>query len=107
MKKNILCLFLLNSFSVLSQNTNDSIKAFTFHGYGEIYYSHDSSKPANNEKSHFLYNHKRNNEININLAFAKTSFNQKSQRVLHAERINQAQFSVVKIFINISQIGNF
>jgi hypothetical protein len=63
-----------------SQAAIDSIKPFTFQGYGEIYYSSDSSNPANNEKSNFLYNHKRNNEININLAYAKASFNQNNFR---------------------------
>jgi hypothetical protein len=95
MKKNTLCLLLLNSFSVFSQNTNDSIKAFTFQGYGEIYYSYDSSHPTNNEKSNFLYNHKRNNEININLAFAKASFNQNNVRANAAFMIgNYSQYNL-------------
>jgi hypothetical protein len=84
MKKNIFSLLLLTTFSVFSQNateTNkDSIQPLSFQGYGEVYYGYDSSNSTNNEKSNFLYNHKRNNEININLAFVKASFNQKQVR---------------------------
>jgi len=84
MKKNILILLLFIGFSMFSQNTseetNGSIKAFTFQGYGEIYYSYDSSNSKNNEKSDFLFNHKRNNEINVNLAYAKATYNKNKVR---------------------------
>ena len=99
MKKNILILLLFIGLSGFSQNTSeaaiDSIKPFTFQGYGEIYYSSDSSNPANNEKSNFLYNHKRNNEININLAYAKASFNQNNVRANAALMIgNYSQYNL-------------
>ncbi len=99
MKKNILILVLFIGLSGFSQNTSeaaiDSIKPFTFQGYGEIYYSSDSSNPANNEKSNFLYNHKRNNEININLAYAKASFNQNNVRANAALMIgNYSQYNL-------------
>ena len=99
MKNNILILVLFIGFSGFSQNTSDevngSIKSFTFQGYGEIYYSVDSSNPANNEKSNFLYNHKRNNEININLAYAKASFNQNNIRANAALMIgNYSQYNL-------------
>ena len=99
MKKNILILVLFIGLSGFSQNTseevNDSIKSITFQGYGEIYYSVDSSNPANNEKSNFLYNHKRNNEININLAYAKASFNQNNVRANAALMIgNYSQYNL-------------
>ena len=99
MKKNILILILFIGLSGFSQNSSqaaiDSIKAFTFQGYGEIYYSSDSSNHANNEKSNFLYNHKRNNEININLAYAKTSFNQNNIRANAAFMLgNYSQYNL-------------
>lgn len=48
--------------------------AFQFSGYSEIYYSFDFDNPANHEKPFFLYNHKRHNEVSLNLAFAKASY---------------------------------
>jgi hypothetical protein len=60
-------------------NTNgfsqkDSSKKITFSAYGELYYSYDFSNPANHEKSNFLYNHKRHNEINANLIMLKGAY---------------------------------
>ena len=53
---------------------SDTLKKFSFSGYGEIYYSYDFSNPANHEKSSFIYNHKRHNEINANLLLAKVNY---------------------------------
>lgn len=53
---------------------SDTLKKFSFSGYGEIYYSYDFSNPANHEKSSFIYNHKRHNEINANLLLAKANY---------------------------------
>ncbi len=53
---------------------NDTINPFTFQGYGEVYYSYDFSNPSNHEKPNFSYSHKRHNELNINLAYAKASY---------------------------------
>lgn len=58
----------------------DSSKHFSFAGYAEFYYSYDFAKPANKEKPGFVYNYKRHNEPNINLIFARGSFQQKSVR---------------------------
>ena len=52
----------------------------TVSGYIEAYYSHDFSAPkTSQERPGFLYNHKRNREVNINLAFVKGAFT--SERV--------------------------
>ena len=48
--------------------------SFTFSGYSELYYSFDFDKPATHEKPFFIYNHKRHNEVNLNLAFAKVNY---------------------------------
>jgi hypothetical protein len=99
MKKNIFSLLLLTSFSVFSQNasevTKDSVNPFTFQGYGEVYYGYDSSNSTINEKSNFLYNHKRNNEININLAYVKGSFSQNNIRANAAFMLgNYSQYNL-------------
>ncbi len=44
-------------------------------GYVEGYYSYDFSKPGNNMRPGFLYNHNRHNEFNVNLAFLKGTYN--------------------------------
>lgn len=51
----------------------DSV-AITFSGYTELYYSFDFDKPASKEKPFFIYNHKRHNEVNLNLAYAKVNY---------------------------------
>ena len=69
------CFFQLALFA-----QSDSAKAFSFSGYGEVYYSYDFSNPSNHEKSNFIYNHKKHNEINLNLAFAKVAYAKKNIR---------------------------
>lgn len=52
----------------------------TLTGYIEAYYTHDFTAPkTNQERPGFLYNHKRNREVNLNLAFAKLAYT--SERV--------------------------
>jgi hypothetical protein len=47
----------------------------TLTGYVEAYYSHDFMAPRTaQERPGFLYNHRRNREFNINLAFAKLAY---------------------------------
>lgn len=48
-------------------------------GYLETYYSYDFNKPTNNLRPAFIYSHNRNNEVNVNLAFIKASY--QAQRV--------------------------
>ena len=52
----------------------DSLSKLKFNFYKEIYYSYDFLNPANSEKPGFLYNHKKHNEVNINLILAKASY---------------------------------
>jgi hypothetical protein len=71
-------LFLIGAQLVVAQN--DATKSFEFHGYGELYYSYDFSNPENHQKPNFIYNHKRHNEFNINLAYAKASYDKDDVR---------------------------
>jgi hypothetical protein len=51
------------------------IAGLTMSGYVEAYYTHDFTAPkTDQERPGFLYNHKRNREININLAFLKAAY---------------------------------
>lgn len=52
----------------------DSSRVFTLSGYAEAYYQYDFNKPASRERPWFLYNHKRHNEWNVNLAYLKAAW---------------------------------
>ena len=78
MKFRILVFLSLISKQVCSQN--DTLKNLNFSAYGELYYSYDVSNPQNHEKSNFLYNHKRNNELNANLLLVKANYLDKNYR---------------------------
>jgi murein tripeptide amidase MpaA len=72
-------LFIL-SLPFQSFSQNDSLKKLTMSGYGELYYSYDFSNPQNHEKENFLYNHKRHNEVNVNLLYVKASYLENNYR---------------------------
>lgn len=61
---------LLCSIEAIGQDST----TLTFSGYAEVYYGYDFGKPQNHERPFFIYNHKRHNEVNLNLAFAKASY---------------------------------
>lgn len=48
--------------------------SLTFSGYAELYYGQDLNQPKAPERPGFLYNHKRNREVNVNLAFLKAAY---------------------------------
>ena len=51
------------------------VNPLTIAGYIEAYYSHDFSlAKTTQERPSFLYNHRRNREINVNLAFIKAAY---------------------------------
>lgn len=51
-----------------------------FSGYVEVYYSYDLSAPRNGERPSFLYNHRRHNEVALNLGFLKASYTRRNVR---------------------------
>jgi len=71
-------LFLLCSMNVFAQS--DSIKPIKLSGYLETYYSYDFMRPVNNEKPDYNYNYKKHNQLNVNLAFVKASYQAKRLR---------------------------
>lgn len=74
------CVLLLLSFSYCSDFycqpvlTDSITKPLSLSAYGEFYYSYDFSNPFNNEKSNFIYNHKRHNEITANIIYVKANY---------------------------------
>src|SRR6266498_2024149 len=71
-------IFILLGSTTFSQD--DSTKKISVSGYGELYWSFDFSRPADHEKISFLYNYKRHNEINLNLAYVKLTYQEKKIR---------------------------
>ncbi|GAB3775957.1 porin [Spirosoma horti] len=81
---------LIATFSIAVAQTTDSTTSsapaptaatttanagLTVSGYVEAYYAHDFTAPkTSQERPGFLYNHKRNREVNVNLAFIKGAY---------------------------------
>ncbi len=80
MKKYILPVFLLCSVMVSAQ-VDTSRSNLSFSGYAELYYAYDFNQPADHNRPLFFYSHNRHNEFNLNLGFAKASYNTDRVRV--------------------------
>jgi hypothetical protein len=78
MNLKFLILILCFANKLLAQT--DSLKKITYSAYGELYYSYDFSNPPNNEKSNFLYNHKKHHQLNANLLLVKANYLSKKYR---------------------------
>jgi len=73
-------LFLLFFITAHGFAQSDSSKSFKISGYLETYYSYDFLRPVNNEKPDYNYNYKKHNQLNVNLAFVKASYQAKRLR---------------------------
>lgn len=78
MKYSLSILLILFAFHTIAQENSN--KRLTFSGYGELYYSSDFSKVVDEEKPSFIYNHKKLGVIQMNLAFLKASYSNKTFR---------------------------
>ena len=74
--------FLLGLFFIAAHGfaQSDSTTPIKLSGYLETYYSYDFLRPSNNEKPDYNYNHKKHNQLNVNLAFVKASYQAKRLR---------------------------
>ncbi|MET7036016.1 porin [Elizabethkingia miricola] len=83
MKKSMIALVAMGlSFSAKAQSS-DSIstaKKITFSAYAEVFYSYNFNEPRQHIHQNFLYNFNRHNEINLNLAVAKATYQDKRIR---------------------------
>lgn len=59
--------------AVAQDSTKNGI--FSVSGYAEAYYLYDANRPLNNTRPGFVYSHNRANEVNVNLAFLKGTYN--------------------------------
>jgi hypothetical protein len=75
-------IFLLFSISSAAQDSaaNGKKSNLTISAYADIYYQYDFNKPADKLRPPFLYNFKRHNEINTNLALLKAAYDSKKVR---------------------------
>jgi Putative beta-barrel porin-2, OmpL-like. bbp2 len=71
--------FLVPTFST-AQIDSVPVRALTWSGYLETYYNFDFSNPANHQRPEFTYNHRRHNEVNLNLAFLKANYQRDRMR---------------------------
>ena len=73
MKKIFFGILLL--FPSITWASGDSTKSkIVISGYVDIYYGYDFGNPSNHERPSFIYNHKRTNEVNLNLGYLKAAY---------------------------------
>ena len=75
----LLLLFLLPVGRALAQLPPDTSRtppapALVITGFVDAYYVYDFNLPADHERPGFLYNHKRHNEVNVNLALVRAAY---------------------------------
>ncbi len=64
-----------STMSVVPTQEAATSNGLTVSGYVEAYYAHDFTAPkTSQERPGFLYSHKRNREVNLNLAFLKGAY---------------------------------
>lgn len=75
----ILMLFRILVFSQDS-SANEKKSKLVISGYADIYYQYDLNKPVDKLRPPFLYNFKKHNEVNCNLALLKGAYSGKKFR---------------------------
>ncbi len=71
----IVCLSALVLGAIATVSAQEEEKpSLTLSGYAEVYYIRDFSNPLENRRPGFIYSHNRNNEVTLNLAFIKTTY---------------------------------
>lgn len=89
----------------------DSSAKLTFSAMADFYYSYDFANPENHEKSNFIYNHNKHNEINANLILLKANYEEEKVRANFAAMFGtypQYNLSAEPIwarFINEANVG--
>jgi hypothetical protein len=77
------------------QAQTDTVRQVVISGQVEAYYQYDFGKPIAHTRPDFIYNHKRVNEVNINLAYLKAAFMQGRTRANLAMMIgNYAEYNL-------------
>lgn len=66
--------------TLLAQDSTSVQPKLSWSVFADVYYSYDFNQPHNHEKSSFLYNYKRDNEVNLNLALLQVFYQSNSVR---------------------------
>lgn len=109
--KKLIAILVYYGFIQFNIAQSDSSAKFNFSTFGELYYSYDFSEPANHEKANYLYNHKRHNELNLNILLLKCTYNNEVIRANGAVMVgNYAQYNLASEpvwarFINEANVG--
>ncbi|AFL86194.1 hypothetical protein Belba_3706 [Belliella baltica DSM 15883] len=75
MKSRLTFLFTFWSYFLAAQENKEVRNdIFSFSGYLETYFSYDFNQPEDHLKPDFLYNFKRHNEFNVNLALLQAAY---------------------------------
>lgn len=76
--KQIIILFFVEIIPIIVFAQDSTKKSpVTISGFIDFYYQYDLNKPTSKERPVFLYNYKRHNEFNINLALIKAAYENK------------------------------
>lgn len=67
------CILQLLLIPVMGQDSSHAGK-LSVTGYTELYYQHDFNNPPDRKRPGYIYNHHRNEEINLNLGYLKLSY---------------------------------
>ena len=81
LKEIIFSLLLIQSIQLFAQQNVDTTpkeSIIQVGGYAEMYYSY--AKEATDQKSNFLFNHKRNNQFAINVAMINATYKEEKKR---------------------------
>lgn len=83
------------TISIVALAQDSAIKSkVAWSAFADVYYAYDFNQPASHEKAFFLYNHKRHNEVNLNLALVQASFKGESVRAnLALQTGNYAEYN--------------
>lgn len=88
MKKKLFLFFITTVFPTFVFSQSDSIwnqkPKISYSGFIDTFYSYDFNQPETNSRQHFLFNHNRHNEFNINLALASAKLEHEKYRALIA-----------------------
>ncbi|MBU6159027.1 MAG: outer membrane beta-barrel protein [Bacteroidetes bacterium] len=78
----VLFFFCLVNFKFIGHTQDSALKnsILATRFYVDAYFTYDFSRPITKERAPFLYNHKRHNELNVNLVLASISFKSKAAR---------------------------
>ncbi|MBP6090500.1 MAG: porin [Crocinitomicaceae bacterium] len=91
--------------------SNDSINKFHFTFIADAYFSYDLTQSSEHQKADFLYNYKRNKELNFNFLYFKTAYSNRNKRAnLAFHTGNYAQYNYANEptlfqFINEASVG--